>query len=148
MNKFICSGNLCKDSELRYAASGSAIASNDVALNRKWKDAATGELKEAVTFMPIKVFGKSAETFTQYTKKGHKVLLEGRVDMESWEDKTSGQKRSKLVMVVEFFEFMNQKGEGQTSSHSTPPPARQDTNKTSSASTAPVPDAAEDDVPF
>ncbi len=103
--KIIIHGNLCADPEMRYTPKGAAICSLNVAVNRKWTSE-SGEKKEEVTFIPVTAFGKQAETISQYFKKGKPILLDGRVRQENWEDKTSGQKRSKLSVVLESFTFV------------------------------------------
>jgi single-strand DNA-binding protein len=105
MNRVILLGNLTTDPELRYSPSGTAIASFNLAMNRKWKDA-NGVEKEEVCFVPITFFAGAAETISQYVKKGNQFLIEGRLRQENWEDKNTGQKRSKLTVVGETFSFV------------------------------------------
>jgi single-strand DNA-binding protein len=104
-NKVIIAGNLTRDPELRYTPKGTAIAGISVAVNRKWK-AESGELKEEVTFVDCTAFGRTAEVIAQYLKKGSPLLVEGRLRTESWEDKNTGQKRSKMSVVLETFQFL------------------------------------------
>lgn len=106
MNKVILMGRLTRDPEMRYTPSGTPVADFGLALNRKWKDA-QGELKEEVTFVDVTAFGKQAETVSQYFRKGSRILIEARLKTESWEDKQSGQKRSKLGVVLESFNFVD-----------------------------------------
>src|SRR5437870_5349399 len=110
-NKVILAGNLTRDPELRYTPKGLAIAKFGLAINRSWKDGETGETKEEVTFVDIDAFGKQAETIGQYLKRGKPVLIEGRLRLDSWEDKNTKEKRSRLGVVLETFTFL---GEGQT----------------------------------
>jgi single-strand DNA-binding protein len=105
-NKVILAGNLTRDPELRYTPKGTAIARLGIACNRKWKSE-TGEMKEEVTFVDVDAFGKSAETIGQYLKKGRPILIEGRLRYDTWEDKQSGQKKSKLGVVLETFQFLD-----------------------------------------
>lgn len=102
----ILCGNLTRDPEVRYTAGGLAICQFGLAVNRSWKDA-QGELKEEVTFVDVSAFGKQAETIGQYLKKGRPMLVEGRLKLDQWEDKQSGQKRSKLGVVLEAFTFLD-----------------------------------------
>lgn len=104
-NKVILAGNLTRDPELRYTPSGTAIAKFGLALNRKWKDQ-SGELKEEVTFVDVDAFGKQAELIGQYLKKGNPLLVEGRLRTDSWEDKQTQQKRSRLGVVLEGMTFI------------------------------------------
>lgn len=133
-SKIIIAGNLTRDPETRYLPSGQAIASFDVAVNRKWK--ADGEAKEEVSFVPITAFGKQAETIAQYLKKGRPILLEGRIRQESWTDKATQQKRSKIGVVLESFTFLDG---GQD--HAQSAPAMKEKPATQ-------PEDGADDVPF
>lgn len=108
-NKVILAGNLTRDPELRYTPKGTAIARLGIACNRKWKSE-TGEMKEEVTFVDVDAFGKQAETIGQYLKKGRPILIEGRLRYDTWEDKQSGQKKSKLGVVLESFQFLDSGG--------------------------------------
>jgi single-strand DNA-binding protein len=112
-NKVILAGNLTRDPELRYTPKGTAIARIGLAINRSWRTE-TGEQKEEVTFVDVDAFGKTAETIGQYFKKGRPILMEGRLRYETWDDKQTGQKRSKLGVVLESFQFMDSgnRGEG------------------------------------
>jgi len=108
-NKVILAGNLTRDPELRYTPKGTAVARLGLACNRKWKSE-TGEMKEEVTFVDVDAFGKTAETIGQYLKKGRPILIEGRLRYDTWEDKQSGQKKSKLSVVLENFQFLDSGG--------------------------------------
>ena len=108
-NKVILAGNLTRDPELRYTPKGTAVARLGIACNRKWKSE-TGEMKEEVTFVDVDAFGKTAETIGQYLKKGRPILIEGRLRYDTWEDKQSGQKKSKLGVVLENFQFLDSGG--------------------------------------
>src|SRR5262245_30948462 len=113
-NKVILAGNLTADPELRYTPKGTAIARIRLALNRGYKTD-TGELKEEVTFVDVDAWGQQAETIAQYLRKGRPILLEGRLKLDQWDDKQSGQKRSALRVVLETFTFIDgsrQEGEG------------------------------------
>ncbi|HTV76275.1 MAG TPA: single-stranded DNA-binding protein [Candidatus Baltobacteraceae bacterium] len=143
-NKVILAGNLTRDPELRYTPKGTAIARLGIACNRKWKSE-TGELKEEVTFVDVDAFGKQAETIGQYLKKGRPILIEGRLRLDQWEDKQSGQKKSKLGVVLESFQFLDSGG-GRGDSEGAPARA-----PSAAAPQAEAPDAEpphDDDVPF
>src|SRR5881227_1319197 len=105
-NKVILAGNLTKDPELRYTPKGTAIAKFALAVNRTWKNEA-GETKEEVTFVDVDSFGRQAEVIGQYFKKGRPILMEGRLRLDQWDDKQTGQKRSKLGVVLETFSFLD-----------------------------------------
>ena len=147
-NKVILIGNLTRDPELRYTSKGTAIAKIGLAVNRSWRDATSGELKEEVTFVDIDAFGKQAETLGQYVKKGSPLMVEGRLKLDTWDDKQTNQKRSKLGVVLESFQFLDSRsareGGGTEPARSRPaaPPA--------AAPAAPEAEenTPEDDVPF
>ena len=155
-NKVILAGNLTRDPELRYTPTGTAIAKFGLAINRKWRDSQTGDLKEDVTFVDIDVFGKSAETVGQYMKKGSAILIEGRLKLDQWEDKQTQQKRSRLGVVAENFTFLGsgQRGEGGGDFNSGGgAPAMRSRPQSAPSAAAPSSDAdavppEEDDVPF
>jgi single-strand DNA-binding protein len=104
-NKVILMGNLTRDPELRYTPKGTAVARLGVALNRVWTSE-TGEKREEVTFVDVDVFGRTAENVAQYMRKGRPVLIEGRLRLDQWDDKQTGQKRSKLSVVGEVVQFL------------------------------------------
>jgi len=104
-NKVILMGNLTRDPELRYTPKGTAIAKFGLAVNRVWTTE-TGEKKEEVTFVDIDVFGRTAENVGQYMRKGSPLLVEGRLRLDQWDDKQTGQKRSRLGVVAETVQFL------------------------------------------
>ena len=146
-NKVILAGNLTRDPELRYTPKGTAIAKIGLAINRKWKSE-SGEMKEEITFVDVNAFGKTAETIGQYLKKGRPILIEGRLRYETWEDKNTKQKRSKLGVVMESFQFIDSnRGEG----GGAPAPSRPAAGATpapEAAADADAPPPEGDDVPF
>ena len=145
-NKVILAGNLTRDPELRYTPSGTAIAKFGLAVNRKWKDQ-SGELKEEVTFVDVDCFGKQAETIGQYLKKGRPILIEGRLRLDQWEDKQTQQKRSRLGVVMESFQFLDSgnRGEGGSDMPRSRPVAAKPTPPVDEPDMPPPDD---DDVPF
>ena len=110
-NKVILVGNLTRDPELRYTPKGTAIAKIGLAVNRVWTNEA-GEKKEEVTFVDVDVFGRTAENVGQYMRKGRPILIEGRLKLDQWDDKQTGQKRSKLKVVGEAMQLMGGRGDG------------------------------------
>ena len=110
-NKVILIGNLTRDPELRYTQSGSALVKFGLATNRSYRSKASNELIEETCFVDIEGWGAQAETFSKYMSKGRPVFVEGRLRLDSWESK-EGQKRSKLVVVMEGFQFLGQGGRG------------------------------------
>jgi len=105
-------GNLTRDIELRYTPSGQAIAKLGLAVSRNWRDKNSGEMRQETMFIDCDVFGRSAEVANQYLSKGKRVLIEGRLKLDQWEDNQTGQKRSKHSVVVENFQFIEPKAEG------------------------------------
>ena len=100
-------GNLTRDPELRYTASGAAVASFGLAVNRKFKQGE--EWKDEVCFVDITVWAKQGENCSQYLNKGSLVFIEGRLNYQTWE--TDGQKRSKLEVVANNVQFLTRQGE-------------------------------------
>ncbi len=111
LNKVMIMGNLTRDPEIKYTPKGMAIAHFGVAVNRVWSNEA-GEKQEEVTFIDIEMFGRKAEVVGEYFKKGKPIYVEGRLKLDSWDDKTSGQKKSKLKVVGETFEFLGSREGG------------------------------------
>src|SRR5689334_6830667 len=144
-NKVILAGNLTRDPELRYTPKGLAIAKIGLAINRTWKSE-SGEQKEEVTFVDVDSFGRQAEVVSQYLKKGRPVLIEGRLKLDTWEDKQTNQKRSKLGVVAESFQFIDS-NRGEASPAGAPRPARATTPPPEPNGEPDAP-AVEDDVPF
>ena len=109
-NKIILVGNLSRDIELRYSQGGMAIANTAIATSRKFT--VNGEKKEEVCFIDITFFARSAEVANQYLRKGSKILVEGRLKLDSWVDQ-NGQKRSKHSVVVETMQMLDSKQDSQ-----------------------------------
>lgn len=104
-NKVILIGNLTRDPELRYTPNGKAVAKVSLAVNRVWTNEA-GEKKEEVTFVDVDIFGRTAENVGQYMRKGRPLMIEGRLKLDQWDDKTTGQKRTRLGVVAETAQFL------------------------------------------
>jgi single-strand DNA-binding protein len=152
-NKVILAGNLTRDPELRYTPKGTAVAKFALAVNRTWKNEA-GETKEEVSFIDVDAFGRQAEVIAQYMRKGRPFLVEGRLKLDTWEDKNTHQKQSKLKVVLEGFSFIDSKGpEGGPSGGDAPrrPAAAPGAPASARPADAPegeAPAAEDDDVPF
>jgi single-strand DNA-binding protein len=152
-NKVVLVGNLTRDPELRYTPKGTAIAKIGLAVNRVWTNEA-GEKKEEVTFVDVDVFGRTAENVGQYMRKGRPILIEGRLKLDQWDDKQTGQKKSKLGVVAETVQFLGSAADGGGSGGSAAPKAA----RPAAAPAAPAAPASEplegdgppesDDVPF
>jgi len=164
-NKVILAGNLTRDPELRYTPKGTAIAKLSLAMNRKWTGE-DGQTREEVTYVDIDAFGKQAEVISQYLRKGGGLLAEGRLKLDQWDDKQTGQKRSRLGVVLESFTFIGGRpdgsggsGAGSSGMGTLPPPAsgsvpgRVTGNRPGPAASSAPADAEggppdDDDVPF
>jgi len=105
-SKAIVAGNLTRDPETRSTPGGTSVTGFTIAVNRSFKDA-SGASKETTSFIDCSAWGKAGELIAQYCKKGSGLLVSGRLDQRSWEDKESGQKRSKVEVVVEDFTFLS-----------------------------------------
>lgn len=104
LNKVIIAGNLTRDPELRYTPKGQAVGDFSIAIKRVWM--VDGNKQEETTFLDVTVWGRQAENAKQYLSKGRGVFVEGRIQIEQWEDKASGQKRSKCKIVAENIQFV------------------------------------------
>ncbi len=149
-NKVILAGNLTRDPELRYTPKGSAVAKIGMAVNRTWKTE-SGETREEVSFIDIEAWGRQAEVIAQYMRKGRPLLVEGRLKLDTWEDKNTHQKQSKLKVVLEGFSFIDSKGaEGgappSEAPHRAAPAPAAKPPEASEGGEAPA--VEEDDVPF
>ena len=110
LNKAILIGNLTRDPELRSLPSGIKVCSFSLATNRVWKDK-NGARQESTDYHNVVVFGRQAETVAQYMKKGSSILVEGRIQTRSWDDKTSGEKKYRTEIVADRTQF-GPKGSG------------------------------------
>lgn len=110
LNKIMVIGNITRDIELKYIPSGAAVCQFSVAVNRTWNNKA-GEKQEETTFLDVEAWEKQAEVIAQYCKKGSSIYVEGRLKSEQWDDKATGQKRSKLKIHLEQFQFIGGKQE-------------------------------------
>ena len=104
-NKVILLGNLTRDPEVRYTPKGTAVTDLGLAVNRTYT-ADNGEKREEVTFVDVTFWGRTAEVAGEYLKKGRPVFVEGRLQLDSWDDKQSGQKRSKLKVIGENMQML------------------------------------------
>lgn len=114
-NKVILMGNLSRDPELRVTQQGTSICKFAIAVGRQSK-LPDGTVKEETTFVDVDAFGKQAEIIGKYFTKGRPMLLEGRLRLDQWETQ-SGEKRSKLGVVLESFQFVDSRGDGDKSSN-------------------------------
>jgi single-strand DNA-binding protein len=155
LNKVMLIGNVTRDPEIKYTPKGSAVTDLGIAVNRVYTPEG-GEKREETTYVDVTLWGRQAEIAGEYCKKGRSIYVEGRLQLDSWEDKTSGQKRSKLRVVGESFQLLGPRpggGGGGGSSeeeYSERPPQRRESpgGFSSGRSQAPQPPVEEDDIPF
>jgi single-strand DNA-binding protein len=112
-NKVVLVGNLTRDPDVRYTPKGMAVADIGLAVNRYYT-ADNGEKREETTFVDVTLWGRQAEVAGQYLKKGRPVLIEGRLQLDTWDDKQTGQKRSKLKVVGENLQLIGSPGGGRS----------------------------------
>ncbi len=111
-NKVILIGNLTRDPQVRYTPGGMAVSDIGLAVNRTWFDKQTNQKKEDVTFVDVTLWGRTAEIAGEYLAKGKQVLIEGRLQLDSWDDKETGQKRNKLKVIGENMTMLGSRQEG------------------------------------
>ena len=156
LNKVMLIGNLTRDPEIKYTPKGSAVADIALAVNRNYT-LENGEKREETTFVDIVLWGRLAEIAGEYLKKGRPVYIEGRLQLDSWDDKQTGQKRTKMRVVGEGLQLLGSRGDGGGepgggSSHSAPP-QRSQSARPPAPKRPPVdpdlePGGEEDDIPF
>ncbi len=110
-NKVILLGNLTRDPEVRYTPKGSAVCDLGLAVNRAYT-LDNGEKREEVTFVDVVLWARLAEIAGEYLKKGRPVFIEGRLQLDTWDDKQSGQKRSKLRVIGETMQLLGSRPSG------------------------------------
>lgn len=111
-NKVILVGNLTRDPQVKYTTGGTAVTEIGLAVNRQWFDKQSNSRKEETTFVDVTLWGRTAEVAGEYLSKGKQVLIEGRLQLDTWDDRESGQKRSKLRVVGENMTMLGGRGEG------------------------------------
>ena len=116
LNKVMLIGNVTRDPEIKYTPKGSAVTDLGIAVNRVFTPDG-GEKREETTFVDVTLWGRQAEIAGEYCKKGRSIYIEGRLQLDSWEDKASGQKRSKLRVVGENFQLLGPRPAGGSGGH-------------------------------
>ncbi|MBJ7256687.1 MAG: single-stranded DNA-binding protein [Akkermansiaceae bacterium] len=159
LNKVMLIGNLTRDPELRHTPKGTAVSEISMAINRVWNND-QGQKQEETTFVEVTLWGRQAELAQQYLTKGRPVYIEGRLNLDTWDDKETGKKRSKLRVIGENMQFLSSGtgaggggggGSSERSSQASSPSQRQSSPQGSpqGASAAPTDDYPEDDdIPF
>jgi single-strand DNA-binding protein len=127
-NKVILMGNLTRDPELRNTPSGQSVCNFGLAVNRTWRNA-DGQQQEAVSYIDCVAWGKPGEILAQYLQKGRPVLVSGRLEQRSWE--SEGQKRSKVEVIVEDFNFVDSGNRGADSEGGSSAPSTSSTPRSS-----------------
>ncbi|MBL4886267.1 MAG: single-stranded DNA-binding protein [Planctomycetaceae bacterium] len=111
-NRVILVGNLTRDPQVRYTPSSTAVCEIGLAVSRQWFDKQSNTRKEETTFVDVTLWGRQAEVAGEYLSKGRPVLIEGRLQLDQWEDKNTGDKRSKLRVVGESMQMLGSRGDG------------------------------------
>lgn len=147
-NQITLLGNFTREVETKYTTGGTAIAAFGMATSHKYTSQ-SGEKREEVMFIDCEAFGRTAEIISKYCKKGHQVFIQGRLKLDTWEDKQSGQKRSKHKVVVETVQLLNQRerqpDDTRTRTPQKPPPQRFPVERDPDLDDL---DQAPDDIPF
>ncbi len=155
VNKVILIGNVTRDPEVKFTSKGSAVTDIGLAINRNYT-LDNGEKREETTFVDVELWGRLAEIAGEYAKKGRPIYIEGRLRMDTWDDKASGQKRSRMKVVGENLQLLGartggspgaQSGENESydSNPSQPAPNR---TAPPQRPVAPPANEADDDIPF
>ena len=159
LNKVMLMGNLTRDPEVRYTPKGTAVAELGLAINRIYT-ADNNEKREETTFVDVTLWGRTAEIAGEFLKKGRPVFIEGRLQLDTWDDKQTGQKRSKLKVVGEAMQLIGSRGgggegggsgaSGGGGEHSAPPSSSRPAPSPSKPKPPTDPDLEpeEDDIPF
>jgi single-strand DNA-binding protein len=159
LNKVMIIGNVTRDPEIKYTPKGSAVTDLGIAVNRVYTPEG-GEKREETTYVDVTLWGRQAEIAGEYCKKGRSIYIEGRLQLDTWEDKTSGQKRSKLRVVGENFQLLGPRPGGAGSSSGgdeeySDRPARREQPQggggggfSRGGNTTAQPPIEEDDIPF
>ena len=150
-NKVILLGNLTRDPEVRYTPKGSAVCDLGIAVNRVYTTEG-GEKREEVTYVDVVLWSRLAEIAGEYLKKGRPIFIEGRLQLDTWDDKQSGQKRSKLRVIGETMQLLGSRPQGvggvaeASEGSQTPRSTTRPVTPPPKPAAAPEPD--EDEIPF
>jgi single-strand DNA-binding protein len=157
-NKVMLAGNLTRDPQVRFFANERAVADFGLAINRRYKGN-DGQMKEETTFVDVECWGRTAELVGQYLTKGSPAFIEGRLKLDSWEDKKDGQKRSKLKVLADTVQFMSSRqprggdggvdADGESAGDSTSPvPSRAADGRPARPAASAAAPAGDDEPPF
>ena len=147
LNKVMLIGNVTRDPEVKFTPKGTAVTEVGLAINRVYTPEG-GERREETTFVDITFWGRQAEIVGEYAKKGKPIYVEGRLQLDTWDDKQSGQKRSKLRVVGEGLQLLGGRpGSGGGDEEGGGAPSQR-FSKPAPRPAAPPPAAEDDDIPF
>jgi single-strand DNA-binding protein len=138
INRVVITGNLTRDPELRSTGSGMAVLQMRVAVNDRRKNSQSGEWEDSPNYFDVVVFGQRGESVSRFLSKGSKIAVEGKLRWSEWDDKNTGDKRSKIEIIADDIEFMSSRSEGGSGGGYSGPAAQP----------APKADVFEDDIPF
>ena len=147
LNKAIVIGNLTRDPELRSLPSGIKVCSFSIATNRVWKDK-NGAKQESADYHNVVVFGRQAETVAQYMKKGSSILVEGRMQTRSWDDKNTGEKKYRTEIVADRTQFGPKSGGGSVGTSTGAPQVQTPSAPDVDTIEYPEEDINPEDIPF
>ena len=147
LNRVLLIGNLTRDPDLRFTPKGTAVTEIGLAVNRVYTGE-DGERKEETTFVDVTLWARLAEIAGQYLKKGRPVFIEGRLQLDTWDDKQTGQKRSKLRVVAENIQLLGTRQEGELPTAPAPRPTSATAPPARTEPRDPDLDAQPDDIPF
>ena len=147
LNKAIIIGNLTRDPELKSLPSGIKVCSFSLATNRVWKDA-NGQRQEQTEYHNVVVFGRQAETVAQYMKKGNSMMVEGRMQTRSWDDKNSGEKKYRTEIIAEKTQFGPKGGQSTGGDYKPQEAPKADTSNDLDEIEYPEEDINPEDIPF
>lgn len=146
LNRVLLAGNLTRDPQVRFFANERAVADFGLAINRRTK-AADGQQKDETTFVDCEAWGRDAELIGQHLSKGKPIFIEGRLRLDTWDDKKDGSKRSKIKIVVERFQFVGEAKGDRKAGDGTEAP-QEDEPEASASRPAPAPAGADAEPPF
>lgn len=150
LNKVMLIGNLTRDPELKHTPKGTAVASLSLAINRSFTPAG-GEKREEVTFVDVEFWGRQAEIVSEYGRKGRPLYVEGRLAVDTWDDKQTGQKRSKMKVVGEMLQLLGSREGGGGGGQGDDRPARSSGGRSAAPARHAAPASSQDegdDIPF
>jgi single-strand DNA-binding protein len=147
LNRVLLIGNLTRDPEVRYTPKGTPVAEVSLAINR-FLQSEDGEKKEEVTFVDVTLWARLAEISGEYLKKGKPVFIEGRLQFDTWDDKQTGQKRSRLRVIAESMQLLGARDNGDRSADRTQGAAVGSAPAQQTRPRDPDLDAEPDDIPF